>query len=325
MTKHLLSAMAIMAISMTATAAEPINLPLDNLNCWGTTTYDAATKTITFAEQWSGAGWWLDSDYSAYDEVVIEVVPTDIKTQIFVQYQDAAGENQNETLALEAGESKLVYTLNPELKSHVLQIAIQNWAPGTLTLVSATIDNATPFNPDANVVLYEGAAPIVEWSWDEGKSYSLPVAKLIENKVVEGDALAFTYTTEAEWASAQYTLVHSDWTNEPFPGVAGIEGYSAEWNTVGFATGTATQVMPLEAVSINAIYDANSMKMLITGADATLTKIEIVRKGAAVNTISIENAPVEYYNLQGVRVAEPAAGQLVICRQGNKAVKMIAK
>ena len=34
---------------------------------------------------------------------------------------------------------------------------------------------------------------------------------------------------------------------------------------------------------------------------------------------------VVYYNLQGVKVLNPAPGQLVIARQGGKAVKMIAK
>ena len=36
------------------------------------------------------------------------------------------------------------------------------------------------------------------------------------------------------------------------------------------------------------------------------------------------NAPVEYYNLQGVRVAEPANG-LYIRRQGNTAAKVLVK
>ncbi len=35
------------------------------------------------------------------------------------------------------------------------------------------------------------------------------------------------------------------------------------------------------------------------------------------------NAPVEYFNLQGVRVANPVAGQIVIRRQGNTATKVI--
>ncbi|MBD5276473.1 MAG: hypothetical protein HDS30_02290 [Bacteroides sp.] len=38
-----------------------------------------------------------------------------------------------------------------------------------------------------------------------------------------------------------------------------------------------------------------------------------------------ENAPVEYFNLQGVRINEPAAGQIVIRRQGNKTTKLFVK
>lgn len=38
-----------------------------------------------------------------------------------------------------------------------------------------------------------------------------------------------------------------------------------------------------------------------------------------------ENAPVEYYNLQGVRIASPAQGELVIIRQGSKATKSIIR
>lgn len=37
------------------------------------------------------------------------------------------------------------------------------------------------------------------------------------------------------------------------------------------------------------------------------------------------NAPVQYFNLQGVRVLNPEAGQLVIKRQGNKATKLIVR
>lgn len=37
------------------------------------------------------------------------------------------------------------------------------------------------------------------------------------------------------------------------------------------------------------------------------------------------NAPIEFYNIQGMRINEPAAGQLVIRRQGNKVSKLIVK
>lgn len=37
------------------------------------------------------------------------------------------------------------------------------------------------------------------------------------------------------------------------------------------------------------------------------------------------DGPVEYYNLQGVRITEPAAGEFVIRRQGNKVSKIIVR
>ena len=49
-------------------------------------------------------------------------------------------------------------------------------------------------------------------------------------------------------------------------------------------------------------------------------------QGSAVNEIEMvdENAPVEYYNLQGVRVANPSTG-IFIVRQGNKVSKRVIK
>ena len=48
--------------------------------------------------------------------------------------------------------------------------------------------------------------------------------------------------------------------------------------------------------------------------------------GAGVEGIEFdENAPVEYFNLQGVRVTNPEAGQLLIKRQGAKTAKVIVK
>ena len=41
--------------------------------------------------------------------------------------------------------------------------------------------------------------------------------------------------------------------------------------------------------------------------------------------IAAEEASVEYFNLQGVRISEPAAGQVVIRRQGNKVSKIFVK
>ena len=47
---------------------------------------------------------------------------------------------------------------------------------------------------------------------------------------------------------------------------------------------------------------------------------------SGINSVMGEvNAPVKYYNLQGMEVSAPVKGQLTIKKQGNKSVKFIAK
>jgi len=49
---------------------------------------------------------------------------------------------------------------------------------------------------------------------------------------------------------------------------------------------------------------------------------------AGINDVTVdndENTPVEYYNLQGMRINEPAAGQIVLRRQGSKTTKILVK
>lgn len=50
-------------------------------------------------------------------------------------------------------------------------------------------------------------------------------------------------------------------------------------------------------------------------------------KGAGIDDVAADysDAPVEYYNLQGVRVANPAPGMIVIRRQGNNVSKILVK
>ena len=55
-------------------------------------------------------------------------------------------------------------------------------------------------------------------------------------------------------------------------------------------------------------------------------KLTVALSGVGIDKVADEfnaNAPVEYFNLQGQRVANPAEGQLVIVRQGSKVKKVI--
>ncbi|MCM1484541.1 MAG: hypothetical protein NC043_09405 [Muribaculaceae bacterium] len=58
-------------------------------------------------------------------------------------------------------------------------------------------------------------------------------------------------------------------------------------------------------------------------------KIELPEAFAAIDGIGVDeadvNAPVEYFNFQGVRVANPTEGTIVIRRQGSKVSKVLVK
>lgn len=55
-----------------------------------------------------------------------------------------------------------------------------------------------------------------------------------------------------------------------------------------------------------------------------VTDILIDKKSGIADIEADENAPVEYFNLQGIRVENPAAG-IYIRRQGSKVTKVLVK
>ncbi|MCC8037056.1 MAG: DUF6359 domain-containing protein [Bacteroidales bacterium] len=71
--------------------------------------------------------------------------------------------------------------------------------------------------------------------------------------------------------------------------------------------------------------DVTSPLKLLANKAIRFSYIKVTTDGYdAVSSIEVDNqnAPIEYYNLQGIRVVNPTAGQLLIRRQGNKASKI---
>lgn len=68
-------------------------------------------------------------------------------------------------------------------------------------------------------------------------------------------------------------------------------------------------------------------KFSVTNGGETLNfYVTYSRQPNSVNAVEFdENAPKEYFNLQGVRIAEPEAGNLYIVKQGNKVAKQIVR
>jgi len=104
---------------------------------WGGSTYDAATKTVTIGEDWSGKGWWLGTvDYSDFDQLVIKFDPaTATNGNIVIEYN--AGESTKYEFA--AGTTTAIIDLDATGKASVKQIYIQGPAAATYTLADAYV------------------------------------------------------------------------------------------------------------------------------------------------------------------------------------------
>ena len=105
---------------------------------WGNSTYDAATKTVTIGDDWSGKGWWLDkADYSDFDKVVINFASISANGKVVVEYNDDKVASGSAEFAEDAKSVEVA--LDENGKGSVKQIYIQGPAGSTYTLASAYV------------------------------------------------------------------------------------------------------------------------------------------------------------------------------------------
>ncbi|MDE6136145.1 MAG: hypothetical protein K2F97_01570, partial [Muribaculaceae bacterium] len=125
--------------------------------------------------------------------------------------------------------------------------------------------------------------------------------------------------TEAKGALAvdDITVGHGiTFTNVP---VEGLTDYPA-------GSGTTCEVAGLKAetdyyYTVSALSDDGTLRSLPSQEIAVTTGAP--QSGIADITSTEADAPVEYFNLQGIRIDRPAAGQVVIRRQGTSVRKII--
>jgi hypothetical protein len=159
---------------------------------------------------------------------------------------------------------------------------------------------------------------------DPAESYIAPSATGIYFYSTSGDYIMFAYGS----------------TNQMD---GGSEASADTWGT--FADGTLSfpeLVIPSGATSENecagalsfaqATYDTEEGEYTLSDTCYLVWSPEVMKIETSIAGIknviadtNDANAPVEYFNLQGMRVANPAAGQLLIQRQGSKATKVVIR
>ncbi len=112
------------------------NLSLVSLGSGWESSYDAASKTITFDGAWKGKGWWIGgTDFSAYQDVVVNFAATDATIKLVVEY--SGGVVNTPDVYANAGATTIKVDLDPAKSNNVSQIYLQRESAGTLVLQSA--------------------------------------------------------------------------------------------------------------------------------------------------------------------------------------------
>ncbi len=142
----------------------------------------------------------------------------------------------------------------------------------------------------------------------------------------KGDNGIYNYSVTIDDAGGGYgyfafiTVTGSDWDSEVNQG----DRYGAPAKDTPVTLGTAQDIR-LYAAGVDA--SASESWMVAPGeynlkVDLATMKLTVGIGGVEDVMVNPADAPVEYYNLQGIRVNNPAAGGIYIRRQGSSAIKV---
>lgn len=181
-----------------------------------------------------------------------------------------------------------------------------------LPIPNATYEGTVSYQGESGVVTESesGDCYVIDYEgeFSDGTEFNVVVGGLGQ---AFGPAPAMVEGTDF-YAPAQYVGLYADydlaWMGEQ--GAEAIEG---------------------EVLEDGKVYDIPAMCYAVPAAEAIIYDYQNVKvtrgNNSAIDNINADNtnAPVEYYNLQGMKVNTPASGQIVIRRQGTEATKILVK
>jgi hypothetical protein len=281
-------------------------------------TYDSESQTITFgAGAWKCCGKWLGGvDYSAYSSIVVEFAePIADAAQLIVEYADktnSSGWANAEATSVEAVLNESAVSVN--------QFYIQNSVAGQVIKIK-DIYLVDPIPAGTEVVLFEG-----EQAGDWYPGLEIPKTSIIS---AGANATLTINVTINEGKDGWSYKLSTGGTSVVLPSFTLVSGYSEQWNTVWTSAPEVKYVVTADDIAV--LQENSDSNFHITAGDAVINKVTITYaaeeggESSSVNAIAVDNnAPIEYFNLQGVRVANPQNG-LFIRRQGNVATKVLVK
>lgn len=292
------------------------DITLNGWGSWGNETHEITSDgylKIDFTQAWGGTNLWFGGfDASDFDYCVIEIEPTDIGAQLFLQYTEKKdGEEYNVTALAAPGETEISIPLDSECKNSIAQIAVQADGAGSIIVKKAywkAVGGVTPI-PTESTVLWEGEC--VFGNWTEG--FEIPAAKFAN--VNAGDVIEFIYTTaettEAWW---QIKTIYSG-------GEETLEGNAADLNEWGCATVNKGSTSYKITLTANDVAKLKEKGLFANGHYLVVTKVNLIQPTAtSVSAIEIAK-PIQndvMYNLTGQKVDAGYKG--IVIKNGKKIV-----
>lgn len=278
------------------------NLSLTTLGSGWSSSYDAATKTITFDDAWTGRGWWFSSegqDFSDYNRVVVETQPLTIDAKLVVEYNAEAGADlDGESITANVGDTIIQVDLTSE-KKPIKQIYLQGNAAGTITLKSAYLTYA-PYEVSLGTINYN------------------------EDGVYDRAAQTIYYTKEAQhvgwrFAGKGSTFAGKDVVVIEFAEPLGEKQVSL-W--IDYADGAMIEdqvisVTGNDVTKVESMLDGDSpinhILLRSTGADTIKLKNAYLANSTGIQnaTVTAENANAPIYNLAGQQVSKAYKGMVI--------------
>lgn len=275
MIKRLLfSAMAVAAMAFSASADTYSLMTGFGGSGWGSS-YDAATKTITYEGEWKGCGIWLgDFDASSYDEVVFECEATEMAFNLVIEYTGADNAD-NPSVNFPAGSTKAVVPLSETLKKNLQQVYVQAATAGTIVVKDLYLQNAVEVDPTIPVVIFEGEK-VLDWS----TSLDISTNDLVMAKFAAGDKLVFEYTA-GESNGFKILYKNPSWAWTLLPLMTGLEGFNEQYETIWLNPEEHEYAVTFPAEDVEILLSSENHGGLVQGDGITLTKISVVHAAAA--------------------------------------------
>jgi hypothetical protein len=127
--------------------------------------YDPATHRMTYTGDWAGCGWWFGddsimpaADFSKYDQLVVSVdniVGNNTKLFLNVRYT-TTDDISSGTAPIVDGRSTIRVDLNPDNKSHVLEVYVMSQYPCELTLGDSYLCEAIKYGKPHDIKSFGG-------------------------------------------------------------------------------------------------------------------------------------------------------------------------